>query len=123
MFRRLKENCVIRNDASGYDHENQPAASDFHLKEQLPELTNRIVGKRILALEPSIIWGIAALQATTWWFPSLNAKSSFRAIRNEKKLHLGNITYHVGDLIDGLHDKLTTQIAHKSNMTIECVEN
>ena len=31
--------------------------------------------------------------------------------RRRERLHLGNITYHVGDLIDGLHDKLTTQIA------------
>ena len=31
--------------------------------------------------------------------------------RRREGLHLGNITYHVGDLIDGLHDKLTRQIA------------
>jgi serine O-acetyltransferase len=31
--------------------------------------------------------------------------------RRREGLHLGNITYHVGDLIDGLHDKLTQQIA------------
>ena len=28
-----------------------------------------------------------------------------------QNLHLGNVGYHVGDLIDGLHDRLTTQIA------------
>jgi serine O-acetyltransferase len=27
-----------------------------------------------------------------------------------QNLHLGNVEYHVGDLIDGLHDKLTQQI-------------
>jgi serine O-acetyltransferase len=26
-------------------------------------------------------------------------------------LHIGNVEYHVGDLVDGLHDKLTQQIA------------
>ena len=31
--------------------------------------------------------------------------------RRRDGLHLGNVTYHVGDLIDRLHDKLTTQIA------------
>ena len=31
--------------------------------------------------------------------------------RRRESLHIGNVTYHVGDLIDGLHDKLTTQIA------------
>ena len=30
--------------------------------------------------------------------------------RRREGLHLGNVTYHVGELIDGLHDKLTTQI-------------
>lgn len=28
-----------------------------------------------------------------------------------QNLHLGNVEYHVGDVIDGLHDKLTQQIA------------
>ena len=28
-----------------------------------------------------------------------------------QNLHMGNVEYHVGDLIDGLHDKLTQQIA------------
>jgi len=31
--------------------------------------------------------------------------------RRREGLHIGNVTYHVGDLIDGLHDKLTRQIA------------
>ncbi len=31
--------------------------------------------------------------------------------RRREGLHVGNITYHVGHLIDQLHDKLTTQIA------------
>src|SRR5262249_55827322 len=28
-----------------------------------------------------------------------------------QNLHIGNVEYHVGDLIDGLHDRLTQQIA------------
>src|SRR5262245_14014994 len=28
-----------------------------------------------------------------------------------QNLHIGNVEYHVGDLVDGLHDKLTVQIA------------
>ena len=31
--------------------------------------------------------------------------------RRRDGLHLGNVTYHVGDLIDRLHDTLTAQIA------------
>jgi serine O-acetyltransferase len=30
--------------------------------------------------------------------------------RRREGLHMGNVMYHVGDLIDGLHDKLTVQI-------------
>jgi serine O-acetyltransferase len=31
--------------------------------------------------------------------------------RKRQNLHFGNVTYHVGDLIDSLHDRLTQQIA------------
>lgn len=31
--------------------------------------------------------------------------------QRRQRLHLGNVPYHVGELIDGLHDKLTQQIA------------
>src|SRR4051812_12414399 len=35
-----------------------------------------------------------------------------------QNLHMGNVEYHVGDIIDGLHDKLTQQIARA--MRHEC---
>lgn len=35
----------------------------------------------------------------------------FPGYRRREGLHLGNVTYHVGDLIDGLHEKLSKQIA------------
>ena len=31
--------------------------------------------------------------------------------QRRQRLHMGNVPYHVGELIDGLHDKLTQQIA------------
>ena len=34
----------------------------------------------------------------------------YPGFRRREGLHLGNVTYHVGELIDGLHDKLTLQI-------------
>ncbi len=44
--------------------------------------------------------------------------------RRREGLHLGNVTYHVGDLIDGLHDKLTTQIGralrHERRRRVDC---
>ncbi|MEX2027675.1 MAG: serine acetyltransferase, partial [Pirellulaceae bacterium] len=49
--------------------------------------------------------------------------------RRREGLHIGNVTYHVGDLIDGLHDKLTRQIAralrHEDRVvkkTTDCLE-
>jgi serine O-acetyltransferase len=35
----------------------------------------------------------------------------FPGFARRQNLHMGNVEYHVGDLIDGLHDKLTLQIA------------
>jgi serine O-acetyltransferase len=35
----------------------------------------------------------------------------YPGFRRRTGLHLGNVLYHVGDLIDRLHDRLTTQIA------------
>jgi serine O-acetyltransferase len=35
----------------------------------------------------------------------------FPGYRRRQNLHAGNVGYYVGDLIDGLHDKLTQQIA------------
>ena len=87
-------------------------ASDLRRKEQLPELTNRIV--ETYAELPSI--------SHLGHCPLPNYKVVVSAIEDIKEilypgyrrregLHTGNVTYHVGDLIDGLHDKLTTQIA------------
>ncbi len=35
----------------------------------------------------------------------------YPGFRRREGLHIGNVTYHVGNLIDGLHDKMTQQIA------------
>ena len=87
-------------------------ASDLRLKEQLPQLTNRVVqtyseigkinhlGHCPLPNYDVIISAIEDLREII-----------YPGYRRREGLHLGNITYHVGDLIDGLHDKLTTQIA------------
>jgi serine O-acetyltransferase len=86
-------------------------ASDLRLKEQLPELTNRIVetyrevstishlGHCPLPNYDAIVEIIADLKEII-----------YPGYRRREGLHLGNVTYHVGDLIDGLHDKLTQQI-------------
>ncbi len=100
-------------------------ASDLRRKEQLPELTQRIV--ETYTELPSI--------SHLGHCPLPNYKVIISAIEDIKEilypgyrrregLHIGNVTYHVGDLIDGLHDKLTTQIAravrHDAGFTHEC---
>jgi serine O-acetyltransferase len=86
-------------------------ATDVRLKEQLPELTRRIVetyqavptihylGHCPLPNYESIIAACEDLKEIL-----------YPGYRRRENLHLGNVTYHVGDLVDGLHDKLTTQI-------------
>jgi serine O-acetyltransferase len=100
-------------------------ASDLHLKEQLPELTNRIVRT----------YGEIASISHLGHCPLPNYEVIVAAIEDLKEiiypgyrrregLHSGNVTYHVGDLIDGLHDKLTTQIGramrHDAGFSDDC---
>jgi serine O-acetyltransferase len=100
-------------------------ASDFRVKEQLPELTKRIVqtysdgntinhlGHCPLPNYDVIIGAIEDLKEIL-----------YPGYRRREGLHLGNVTYHVGDLIDGLHDKLTTQIGralrHDAGFSHDC---
>ncbi|HEX3999152.1 MAG TPA: serine O-acetyltransferase EpsC [Pirellulales bacterium] len=86
-------------------------ASDFRLKEQLPELTDKIV--RTYS-EVSTINHLGHCP-----LPSYDVIISvcedlkeilYPGFRRREGLHLGNVTYHVGELVDELHDKLTLQI-------------
>ena len=86
-------------------------ASDFRLKEQLPQLTARIVetydevgtinhlGHCPLPSYDVVVSAIEDLKEIL-----------YPGYRRREGLHRGNVAYHVGDLIDRLHDKLTTQI-------------
>jgi len=87
-------------------------ASDFRRKEELPELTDRIVetymsigkinhlGHCPLPRHDEIVAAVQDLKDII-----------YPGYRRREKLHIGNITYHVGDLVDSLHDRLTEQIA------------
>jgi serine O-acetyltransferase len=86
-------------------------ASDLRRKEELPELTKRIVDTY------SVVGSINHLGHCP--LPNYDVvieiledlkEIIYPGYRRREGLHLGNVTYHVGDLIDGLHDKLTTQI-------------
>jgi serine O-acetyltransferase len=87
-------------------------ATDFRRKELLPQLTERIVQTYT---QYGTINHLGHLP-----LPSYEAVVSiledlkeiiYPGYRRREGLHMGNVTYHVGDLIDRLHDKLTAQIA------------
>src|SRR5262249_31386432 len=87
-------------------------ATDLKLKEGLPEITEALVatytecrhishlGHRPLPSREAIIEIIDDFLDIL-----------YPGFVRRQNLHIGNVEYHVGDLIDGLHDKLTTQIA------------
>lgn len=87
-------------------------ATDLRLKERLPELTDRIV-ETYYEMDTIHHLGHCPL-------PSMDAvieiaqdlkEILYPGYRKRQNLHFGNVTYHVGDLIDSLHDRLTQQIA------------
>jgi serine O-acetyltransferase len=100
-------------------------ATDFRLKDQLPEITERIVATyersgKINHLDhcplPRYDEIVAAIH-------ELN-EIMFPGYRRREGLHQGNIGYYVGDLVDRLHDRLTTQIGralrHDAGATSDC---
>ncbi len=86
-------------------------ATDFRLKDQLPQLTERIVrtyddvgkinhlGHCPLPNYDEII--TATCELTEILYPGY---------RKREGLHHGNVGFYVGELVDRLHDRLTTQI-------------
>jgi serine O-acetyltransferase len=100
-------------------------ASDFRLKEQLPELTRKIVATYTEVGEINHL-GHCPLPNYEVVIEIVEDLKEiiYPGYRRREGLHLGNVTYHVGDLIDGLHDKLTTQIGralrHEAGDTAEC---
>jgi serine O-acetyltransferase len=86
-------------------------ASDFRLKEQLPQLTKRIVdtyrtGGPINHLGHCPLPNYEVIIGCCEDLKEI----LYPGFRRREGLHMGNVLYHVGDLIDSLHDKLTIQI-------------
>ena len=87
-------------------------ATDIRLKESLPAITERIVetyeecgainhlGHCPLPSYREVVEVMADLREIL--YPGYGRRQN---------LHMGNVAYHVGDLIDSLHDRLTQQIA------------
>jgi serine O-acetyltransferase len=87
-------------------------ATDIRLKEGLPEITEAIVAtytecSRTSHLGHKPLPSREAVVETLCDLLDILYPGYWR----RQNLHLGNVEYHVGDLIDGLHDKLTQQIA------------
>src|SRR5262245_29333057 len=86
-------------------------ATDIRLKEALPEITEAIVasyaecchinhlGHKPLPSREAVVDILTDLWDVL--YPGFGRRQN---------LHMGNVEYHVGDLIDGLHDKLTQQV-------------
>jgi len=100
-------------------------ASDLRLKEQLPELTARIV-QTYAEIESISHLGHCPLPNYEVIAGAIEDLKEiiYPGYRRREGLHIGNVTYHVGDLIDSLHDKLTTQIAralrHDAGYSHDC---
>jgi serine O-acetyltransferase len=87
-------------------------ASDFRLKEQLPELTKRIV-KTYSEVSSINHLGHCPLPNYDVVVSILEDLKEvlYPGYRRREGLHIGNVLYHVGDLVDRLHDRLTQQVA------------
>jgi len=87
-------------------------ASDFRLKEQLPALTDRIVSTYAEVGTIHHLGHCPLPNYDTIISTTENLKEVlYPGYRRRGSLHLGNVTYYVGELIDELHDTLTLQIA------------
>ena len=86
-------------------------ASDFRLKEQLPDVTNAIVDTYTSEDRCNHL-GHCPLPKYEVIVAMLEDLKDilYPGFRRREGLHIGNVTYHVGNLIDSLHDRLTTQI-------------
>ncbi len=87
-------------------------ATDFRLKNLLPDLTEKIVATytpddRINHLGHCPLPSYEAVAGILTDLKDV----LYPGYRRKVGLHSGNIRYHVGGLIDQLHDSLTTQIA------------
>jgi len=87
-------------------------ATDIRLREELPELTNRVV-QTYSEVSATCHLGYCPLPN---YETVIAATEDIKDIlypgyRRRDGLHMGNVTYHIGDLIDRLHDSLTRQIS------------
>jgi len=86
-------------------------ATDLRLKETLPEITESIVATYLECRYTNHL-GHRPLPSREAVIDILDdmLEILYPGFGRRQTLHMGNVEYHVGDLVDGLHDKLTQQI-------------
>ncbi|MCO6046281.1 serine acetyltransferase [Aeoliella sp. ICT_H6.2] len=102
-------------------------ATDFRLKDQLPQLTKRLVDT-YASLGTINHLGHCPLpnyEEVISVIHDLN-EILYPGFRSREGLHRGNVEFYVGDLVDRLHDCLTRQIGralrHEAGATDSCTE-
>jgi serine O-acetyltransferase len=87
-------------------------ATDIRLKEALPEITEAVVASYAECGRTTHL-GHRPLPSREAVIEILNdfLDLIYPGIWRRQNLHLANVEYHVGDVIDGLHDKLIVQIS------------
>jgi serine O-acetyltransferase len=96
-------------------------ATDIRLKEALPEITEALVASYVECGKASHLGHkpLPSRESVAAILDDLH-ELLFPGYGRRQNLHLGNIEYHAGDLIDGLHDKLTQQVARALRHEHEC---
>jgi serine O-acetyltransferase len=96
-------------------------ATDIRLKEALPEITEALVATYTECSHTSHL-GHKPLPSREVIAAVLDDLLDilYPGYWRRQNLHIGNVEYHVGDVIDRLHDKLTTQVARALRHEAEC---
>jgi len=100
-------------------------ATDIRLKESLPEITEALVASYTECRHINHLGHcpLPSREAVVDIVSDLN-DILYPGFVRRQNLHIGNVEYHVGDVVDRLHDKLTNQIMralrHESAETNEC---
>ncbi|MFO0926133.1 MAG: serine acetyltransferase [Gemmataceae bacterium] len=97
-------------------------ATDFRLKEALPEITEAVVASYAECSRTSHL-GHKPLPSREAVTDILNdfLDILYPGIWRRQNLHLGNVEYHVGDIIDRLHDKLILQVSRAMRHEFDCL--
>ncbi len=87
-------------------------ATDFRIKEELGQLTDRLVDSYLEHRSINYLGHCPLPNVADVVEIVLDIKELlFPGYRRRQNLHMGNVTYFVGDMIDSLHDRMTQQFA------------